>query len=141
MPITARAAIGVSPEKLDFDLSETNTQKIFIENLNGYPAQILVRVNKNSERIKFSSQQITLPPGTLQDVNVEIIGPRSLADEIEITIYEAGGEQLKIQSGIKIPLTVKGETAPGALAAVILAGIATGVYFVISGRRLSHPPD
>ncbi|MDP3741020.1 MAG: hypothetical protein Q8R08_01695 [bacterium] len=136
-------AIGVFPEKLEFDLKkgEDSSQKIFIHNLEANPTKIALNLadQKYAKQIIISPQELILPGLQAQEVEIETLSAKALKTEIEIMTLATTQGQLQIASGIKIPLEVKTPNAFGWLTValpIFLALLVTAASYYLKGKQL-----
>lgn len=136
-------AIGISPAKLEFALKkgETLSQKIFIQNLENNPTKVAMNLSdsKYDNRVIITPQELILPKGQTQEVNVQIIDAKNIRTEIEIISLAAAQGQLQIVTGVKIPLEVKMEGGWNWVMLAlpfILALLATGAAFYLNYKKL-----
>lgn len=135
-------AIGVSPEKLDFALkkSETSSQKLYIHNLETGPTKVVVnlRDQKYDQEITISPQELILPAGLAQEVQIHAQASKSFKTEIEIVTLGTTQGQLQITSGIVIPLEIKMQSAFNWIAfmlPIFLALLLTAVSFYLKRKK------
>lgn len=100
--------IGVSPQKLEFDLSIQGTQslQIFVQNLGNNSVALQAKAVDQLHRITVDPENFSLEPSQTLPISVTVQGTTKFQSEIAITANGLTADNLQIQSGIKIPLIV-----------------------------------
>lgn len=105
-------AIGVSPERLELSLkrNEPGKQSLFIQNLGERDQRVEIRAAGFEKLIEINPDEANLPPQKIVPVEIKIQGKKDFETELEIQTLTEGND-LAIQSGIKIPLKVEVENS------------------------------
>lgn len=124
---SAHAAIGVTPEKLEFNLKrgQTATEKLFLQNLSNEPNQLQISLatQEFKDLVSISPDEPILGAQEILEVEIMVKGRKSFETNIEIVTTPTGKEDLQILGGVKIPLLVKVEQAFNYLPLAITAGL------------------
>ena len=104
------AGIQVSPEKLDFPLSETvSTQEVVVANPTADVQVYEVTADDFAKAIEFTPASFTLEAGTRKKVLVKVDQSKlngAVATNISILGKPLAESKLQINTGVKIPVNV-----------------------------------
>lgn len=132
-------ALGVSPEKLVFEINagETETRQIFVTNLSDKPSQIEIRPETPRKEFSISPQNAILAVNETRSVDVSVKSKKSFDTRLEILNLPEPGSELAVATGIKIPVTVRAqaENRDTSLAWPLgLAVLAVAVFYFLKSR-------